>query len=288
MAGPAALSRTTHLGIGAHQDDLEFMAFHGILACYDRADRWFGGVTITDGRGSSRAGKFKDWTDDQIAAERIREQEAAAAIGQYSFIAQLGYGSAAVRDAKQTAVREDLLRLLQATRPEVVYLHNLADKHDTHVGCALRCIEALRLLPKPDRPKTVYGCEVWRDLDWLVDAEKTAMFEDLAEEFGVERAGAAGGVIRAKAFAEPFGGRSGEEHFGGAAGPEQEFDGAFDVMVGRGLLFACRQHRGREERGRTVIAPQGDRQFRGATRGRAAIQVGAGPEGRRHQAGVDG
>lgn len=175
MAGPAALSRTTHLGIGAHQDDLEFMAFHGILACYDRADRWFGGVTITDGRGSSRAGKFKDWTDDQIAAERIREQEAAAAIGQYSFIAQLGYGSAAVRDAKQTAVREDLLRLLQATRPEVVYLHNLADKHDTHVGCALRCIEALRLLPKQDRPKTVYGCEVWRDLDWLVDEEKTAM-----------------------------------------------------------------------------------------------------------------
>ncbi|NBX34876.1 PIG-L family deacetylase, partial [bacterium] len=71
--GPEAIRRTTHLGIGAHQDDLEFMAFHGILTCYDRDDRWFGGVTITDGRGSSRAGKFKDWTDDQIAAERIRE-----------------------------------------------------------------------------------------------------------------------------------------------------------------------------------------------------------------------
>ena len=173
--GPEAIRRTTHLGIGAHQDDLEFMAFHGILACYDRADRWFGGVTITDGRGSSRAGKFKDWTDDQIAAERIREQEAAAVIGQYSFIAQLGFGSAAVRDAKQSSVREDLRRILEAARPDVVYLHNLADKHDTHVGCALRCIEALRQLPKADRPKMVYGCEVWRDLDWLVDAEKTPM-----------------------------------------------------------------------------------------------------------------
>lgn len=173
--GPEAIRRTTHLGIGAHQDDLEFMAFHGILACYDRPDRWFGGVTITDGRGSSRVGPFKDWTDDQIAAERIREQEAAAVIGQYSFIAQLGFGSAAVRDPRQNAVRDDLRRLLEASRPEVVYLHNLADKHDTHVGCALRCLEALRQIPPADRPKSVYGCEVWRDLDWLVDAEKTAM-----------------------------------------------------------------------------------------------------------------
>ncbi len=175
VAAQAALRRTTHLGIGAHQDDLEFMAFHGILACYDRADRWFGGVTITDGRGSSRAGKFKDWTDDQIAAERIREQDAAAVIGQYSFMAQLGYPSASVRDARESSVRDDLLRILEATRPEVVYLHNLADKHDTHVGCALRCIEAIRLLPKSDRPKKIYGCEVWRDLDWLVDTEKTPM-----------------------------------------------------------------------------------------------------------------
>jgi LmbE family N-acetylglucosaminyl deacetylase len=151
------------------------MAFHGILTCYDRTDRWFGGVTITDGRGSSRAGQFKDWTDDQIAAERIREQEAAAVIGQYSFIAQLGFGSATVRDAQQSAVRNDLRRILEASRPEVVYLHNLADKHDTHVGCALRCIEAMRQMPKADRPKMIYGCEVWRDLDWLVDSEKTAM-----------------------------------------------------------------------------------------------------------------
>jgi LmbE family N-acetylglucosaminyl deacetylase len=175
LAAPEALSRTTHLGIGAHQDDLEFMAFHGILACYDRKDRWFGGVTITDGRGSSRAGKFQDWTDDQIAAERIREQDAAAAIGQYAFMAQLGHPSKSVRDARETVVRDDLSRILEATRPEVVYLHNLADKHDTHVGCALRCLEALRRLPKADRPQRVYGCEVWRDLDWLVDSEKTPM-----------------------------------------------------------------------------------------------------------------
>ena len=34
-----ALSRTTHLSIGAHQDDLEIMAFHGILECFGKRDR---------------------------------------------------------------------------------------------------------------------------------------------------------------------------------------------------------------------------------------------------------
>jgi LmbE family N-acetylglucosaminyl deacetylase len=173
--GPAAFSRTTHLGIGAHQDDLEFMAFEGILACYDRTDRWFGGVIMTDGRSSSRKGPYAGWTDDQIAAERIKEQHAAARIGQYSFITQLGYLSKDVRGSAQTDPVDDLVAVLEAARPEIVYLHNPADKHDTHVACFARSIEALRRLPKSARPAKVLGCEVWRALDWMVDREKVAM-----------------------------------------------------------------------------------------------------------------
>jgi hypothetical protein len=56
----------------------------------------------------------------------------------------------------------------------VVYTHNLADKHDTHVAVALRTVEAIRRLPAGARPQRLYGCEVWRDLDWLVDADKVA------------------------------------------------------------------------------------------------------------------
>ncbi len=41
-AYPAALARCTHLGIVAHQDDLEFMALHGILECHGSRDKWFG------------------------------------------------------------------------------------------------------------------------------------------------------------------------------------------------------------------------------------------------------
>ena len=173
--GPTAFARTTHLGIGAHQDDLEFMAFEGILACYDRSDRWFGGIIMTDGRGSSRKGPYAGWTDDQIAAERVKEQHAAARLGQFSFIAQLGYQSKEVRGADQTDPVDDLVALLAAARPEVVYLHNPADKHDTHVACFARCIEALRRLPPSARPAKVLGCEVWRALDWMVDSEKVAM-----------------------------------------------------------------------------------------------------------------
>lgn len=172
---PAALARTTHLGVGAHQDDLEFMAFHGILECFGRSDRWFGGIIVTDGRGSSRSGPYAQWTDDQMAAERVREQRLAADIGQYGFIAQLGHPSGTVKDPARREVVDDIHALLEIARPESVYLHNPADKHDTHVACLLRSLEAIRRLPADRRPRRVYGCEVWRDLDWVVDAEKTPM-----------------------------------------------------------------------------------------------------------------
>ena len=58
-----SLKRITHLGIGAHQDDLEFMAFHGILECYASKTKWFGGITCTNGSGSARAGKYKHFSD---------------------------------------------------------------------------------------------------------------------------------------------------------------------------------------------------------------------------------
>ena len=48
-----ALKRITHLGIGAHQDDLEFMCLHGILDCFQSDAKWFTGVTVTDGTTAS-------------------------------------------------------------------------------------------------------------------------------------------------------------------------------------------------------------------------------------------
>ena len=171
----AALKRVTHLGIGAHQDDLEFMAFHGILECRSSQSKWFGGVTCTNGSGSARAGKFKKFSDEQMMAVRRREQNQAATLGGYAAMIQLDHPSSAVKSATDSALKEDLKAILVASRPEVVYTHNLADKHDTHIGVVIAALQAMRELPRNRRPKKVIGCEVWRNLDWLADGAKVLM-----------------------------------------------------------------------------------------------------------------
>jgi LmbE family N-acetylglucosaminyl deacetylase len=177
----SALARTTHLGVGAHHDDLEFMAAHGILECFQRPDRWFCGVIVSDGAGSARDFEYEHHSDEQMKAVRRLEQKKAAYVGEYGAQFLLSHPSAAVKDPRHLGLAADLAAILQATRPEIVYTHNLADKHDTHVAVALRVIAACRTLPLADRPKRVIGCEVWRDLDWLADSDKVAMPVDRHE-----------------------------------------------------------------------------------------------------------
>jgi len=175
LAPEAALARTTHLCVSAHQDDIEIMAYHGVSECFGQKDRWFTGVVVTNGAGSPRAGIYAGYTDDEMQKIRLKEQRKAAYVGDYACQVQLGYPSSGVKDPNRTELRDDLAAIFRAAKPEVVYLHNLADKHDTHVGTALRAIAVLRALRDEFRPKKVYGCEVWRDLDWLPDEDKQAL-----------------------------------------------------------------------------------------------------------------
>jgi LmbE family N-acetylglucosaminyl deacetylase len=105
---------------------------------------------------------------------RVKEQFKAAVVGEYSAQVMLDYPSKAVKGGADKRPVEDIVKILRATTPEVVYTHNLADKHDTHVGVTLKVIEAIRSLPADERPTSLYGCEVWRDLDWMVDTDKVA------------------------------------------------------------------------------------------------------------------
>lgn len=177
----AALGRTTHLAVGAHQDDLEFMAAHGVVECFQNPTRWFTGVVVTNGGGSARDFEYKDYSDERMMDVRQLEQRKAAFVGEYSAMLQLRHPSSTVKDAASPVVVRDLLGILQATRPEVVYTHNLADKHDTHVAVALRLVAACLQLPADARPKRIIGCEVWRDLDWLCDPDKVVMPVDRHE-----------------------------------------------------------------------------------------------------------
>jgi LmbE family N-acetylglucosaminyl deacetylase len=184
VAPEAALARTTHLCVAAHQDDIEIMAYHGIADCFGQRDKWFSGVIVTNGAGSSRTGIYGSYTDAQMQAVRLQEQRKAAVVGEYSIQIQLAHPSAAVKEKANAAVQSDLATIVAAAGADVVYLHQPADKHDTHIGVLAHSLAALRQLPADRRPKRVLGCEVWRDLDWMVDIDKqvldTGRFPNLA------------------------------------------------------------------------------------------------------------
>jgi len=167
-----AVARVSHLGIVAHQDDLEFNALHGILECWRSEDRWFGGVVCTDGAGCSRSGSYAGLDDERIRAIRLEEQETAAKIGGYGFMVQLGLPSSQARNPGDDVLENDLRMLLAEAQPEIVYTHNLVDKHETHVAVAIRVLKAIRGLPVPQRPRLLLGIEAWRGLDWLPDEDK--------------------------------------------------------------------------------------------------------------------
>ncbi|HSF81076.1 MAG TPA: PIG-L family deacetylase [Anaerolineales bacterium] len=181
-----ALRRTTHLAIGAHQDDLEIMAASPILACFQREDRWFTAVVVTDGRGSPRNGIYAQYNDEQMRLVRFKEQRKAAIVGEYAAQIMLDYPSKVVKDGHNQYPLQDLTAILRATHPREVYTHNLADKHDTHIAVALKTIAAIRNLPATERPQKLYGCEVWRDLDWMLDSDKVGF--DLSQQENLQAA----------------------------------------------------------------------------------------------------
>jgi LmbE family N-acetylglucosaminyl deacetylase len=170
-----AIKKTTHLAIAAHQDDVEIMAQHGILECFGQKDAHFSAVVITDGAGSPRTGIYEAYNDEEMKNVRLREQKKAAIIGEYAALFLLKYPSAVLKDAKERRVIDDLKEILLETRPKIVYTHNPADKHETHVAASLRTLAALREISTEYVPERVLGCEVWRNLDWVNDDEKIVL-----------------------------------------------------------------------------------------------------------------
>lgn len=175
LTADAALARTTHLCVIAHQDDIEINAYPPVAECFGRNDRFFTGVVMTNGAGSARTGKFANVTDAEMQGIRRAEQRAAADLGRYNLQLQLGHASGDVKQPGHAGVRADLVTIFGGCTPEVVYLHQPMDKHDTHVACFVRCIEAIRTLSRERRPRRVLGVEGWRDLDWLADADKVPL-----------------------------------------------------------------------------------------------------------------
>lgn len=169
------VAKITRLAIAAHQDDVELLAYSPILDCYNNPSEAFAAVVTADGSGSARTGIYQDYTDEEMTQVRIKEQKQAADVGQYLELHLLKYPSRAIKDPENCDIVNDYIRILTATCPEIVYTHNLADKHPTHLGVVTKVIKAIRNLEKSIRPKKLYGVEVWRDLDWLDDRKKVLL-----------------------------------------------------------------------------------------------------------------
>ncbi len=134
------------------------LAIPGILAGYEYSDQAFTGVTVTDGRGAPRSGDYADLSDEELWHVRLEEQRHAAVIGHYHAQFQLNYSSAQVKSPQREAVIADLMIIIQACQPQIIYTHNLADKHDTHVAVGLSVIEALT----PDGRRCSGDHTVWQ------------------------------------------------------------------------------------------------------------------------------
>ena len=174
-APDAAVARTTEMAIMAHQDDIGIGAMYGIIRCFGRKDTWFTGMCVTNGAGSPRDDLYAEFTDEEMRLVRAEEEKKAAFVGEYSACFLLDYPSSAVKDAGNPNLVAELKSILLAAKPKVIYTHNFADKHDTHVAVALRTITALREIASEYQPEAVWGCEVWRDLDWLNDDDKVLL-----------------------------------------------------------------------------------------------------------------
>ena len=181
-----ALARTTHLSVGAHQDDIEIMAAQPIIECFPQNDQWFTGVILTDGRGSPRNGPYQHTTDEEMRSIRMEEQRKAAFLGNYAALIFLDYPSSEIKDASNKNPVEDIIQIIRTLKPKKIFTHNLADKHDTHVAVALRVIQAAQMLKPEEKPEKVFGCEVWRSLDWVNDKEKVVM--DLSSHENLQQA----------------------------------------------------------------------------------------------------
>jgi len=182
-----ALGATRQLGVVAHADDLEIAAIKGILDCYDDAQPGFCGVVVCDGLGGQAIGgqavggggtgsrgvdAGASLTPEQYRQLREREQQEAAKLGRYAAVVCLQHSSAHVR-SRHPSVSADLDLLLAQVSPDVIYTHNPIDAHDTHVAVVVALIEALKR--SSARKPRVIGCEVWRDLDWLPEAQRVTL-----------------------------------------------------------------------------------------------------------------
>ncbi|MGB3713197.1 MAG: PIG-L family deacetylase [Candidatus Promineifilaceae bacterium] len=171
-----APSGKIHPGISPHQDDFEIMAIDGILRCDHEQGNWFTGIVVTGGSSSPREDLYDDYScsDEELHIVRNQEQKTVAVIGDYAAQFFLDHPSSAVIDSDNRGPCRHIASIIRQTEADVVYAHNLADKHPSQTAITLRAIEPIQSLPPVTRPMKLIGFEERRDLDSTMAYDEVA------------------------------------------------------------------------------------------------------------------
>ena len=230
---PRALARTTDLVVGAHPDDAELLAPGVLAAAADDPHRWATVIVCTDGAGSVAPPGEPDLTGAALAERRAAEQRAAADLGRYGAAVLLDHPSRDLRTPAGAAdLRAELAELVARCRPATVLTHNPADRHPTHVAVVAAVVDAVRSLPADERPTRLLGCEAWRDLDWLPDADKARLDVTGHEAVAADLLAAFGSQLGAKRYDRAAAGR---RRANATFGDPHRADDATEVVVAMDL-----------------------------------------------------
>ncbi|MDR2634419.1 MAG: PIG-L family deacetylase [Clostridiales bacterium] len=163
----------------AHPDDGEILAA-GQITDSANGRAVLSMIVLTDGAGSARSGAYASYTDEDMKAARAEEQKAAAEEGRFRSLYMLRVPSGELKSGSETAVRA-VAGIIAAQKPEIVITHNPFDRHPTHLAAGKTVLAAIGSLPIEERPKTVWGGEVWRSLDWLPARYRIALPADTSD-----------------------------------------------------------------------------------------------------------
>ena len=105
--------------------------------------------------------------DKELIEARVQEQMRASQIGEYADLVFLKKSQAEMEDLDNTSIVKDLQKMILDLNPDIVYTHNIFDRNLSHIRLTLKVIDAILALPEESRPRLLYGCEIFRSLDWL-------------------------------------------------------------------------------------------------------------------------
>ena len=160
--GSRTIPKVEALAVVAHSDDAEILAVEGIIRSWTNNEK-FGVLVVNDGVGRPRAPAYEPYTDSDMADLRIREQFAAARAGDYALALALGHPSSSTKGQRSTIVTDEIMEVIERTKPRVVYTHNPWDEHPSHIAVMQHYLWAQR--KASHQPERLFGGEVWGPID---------------------------------------------------------------------------------------------------------------------------